>query len=123
MKEINLKLVDKIADYISKDAEEMGLTSEELLKYVVGSYVQESKRKGIPTLEEMSALPLSLGSAMTKALGSLDNLRKEYLKQQAREGALSCKNCTMKLTEQNVDDNKCGSCGASIREIPKEDSL
>ncbi|KKM80220.1 hypothetical protein LCGC14_1342030 [marine sediment metagenome] len=40
----------------------------------------------------------------------------ENLKKKVRAGEVKCENCTMKLTEKDIDNEKCGSCGAPLLE-------
>jgi len=46
--------------------------------------------------------------------GFLKGIDKDMMKMRAREGSLSCKNCTMKLTESDVEAGECSSCHAPI---------
>lgn len=117
MKKITVTLDDKVAECIACDAKGMGLSSEELIKYVLGRYVQEEgycgakKRAKHPGV----AIAASLGNIMDSILGSASGFGKELLKRQADEGALSCKRCTMKLTSQDIDNDKCGACGVDMK--------
>ena len=115
MKEVILKLVDEIADYISGDAKELGLTSEELVKFIVGSYVQDEKRHA-RHLTPRTIVGINIEKLMEEVKGDMDKVAKELLKKRIQEGSLSCKNCTMKLTEQAIDDGKCNSCGAPLKD-------
>lgn len=103
MKEIDLKLVDEIADFISGDAKEKGLTSEELIRYIVGTYVQRMRGVGFDKFID------GMKDRMTKLIT-------ENLKKKVRAGEVKCENCTMKLTEKDIDNEKCGSCGAPLLE-------
>ena len=115
MKEIALRLVDGIADYISNDAKEMGLTSEELVKYIVGTYVQCEKREAKLATPRM-VVGIEIDKLMEEVKGDLNQFAKGLLKRRAATGDLKCKNCTMSLTEQDVDDDKCNTCGAPLKE-------
>ena len=115
MKEVTLKLVDEIADYISSNAKELGLTSEELVKFIVGSYVQDEKRHARRSTPR-AIVGIDIDNLMEGMKGDMDKVAKELFKKRIREGDLSCKNCTMKLTEQAIDDGKCNSCGAPLKD-------
>ena len=105
MKEILLRLADEIADYLSNDARGLGITSEDLIGYIVGTYVQDGMRMHVSTAPLMYIMK-----------GNMSKLIREGLKRRVRAGEVKCENCTMKLTEKDIDDEKCGSCGAPLRE-------
>ena len=115
MKEITLRLHDDIASYIEEDSKQMGITSEELIKHMVGSYVQSDKRHvqtsmlGVGLMDK-DVFRRALHSALDELDGALKDVSKKVLKRRAQDGALSCKNCTMKLTEEDVDKGECGAC-------------
>lgn len=114
MKEITLRLVDGIADFISNDAKEMGLTSEELVKYIVGLYVQSEKQDAKLATPRM-VVGIDIDEFMEAAKGDLNKIVRGLLKKKAATGDLKCKNCTMSLTENDIDNDKCSVCGASLR--------
>lgn len=114
MKEITLRLADNIADGIAREAVDMGVTSEEMIKFILGAYVQSSRYSSTKLLELKDQL-VELRSFMSDVSKFSVTMDKEMLKVQARAGALTCKDCTLKLTEQDVEKGKCGSCGALIK--------
>ncbi len=115
MKEITLRLHDNIASYIEEDSKQMGLTSEELIKHMVGVYVQNDKRQaqrgmlGVGFMDK-DALRSAIRGALDEVDKAFKDAGKKMLKLRAQDGALSCKNCTMKLTEEDVDKGECGAC-------------
>ncbi len=117
MKEVVVRLADNIAGQLARDARDKGISSEELIKYILGSYANESRR------ETEQSMPSLIGVLMSSSLRNLGDpssklsaeIGKELLKHQARAGALSCKRCTMKLTEQDVDNDKCGACDVPLK--------
>ncbi len=107
MKEIVIQLEDCIAVSLGKDAKKRGLTSSELIKYILGDYaiehvdeIEEATKATHKMLVELAAFTQVMDSKM--------------LKMRANAGALSCKDCTMKLTEEDVQKGICGACGATI---------
>ncbi len=114
MKEITLRLTNEIADYISSIAKERGLTSEEFMKYIMGTYVHAMKQE-----HESSPQQVIVGVEIDKLMEDIkDNmlgLVKENLRRKARLGELKCKNCTMAFTEKDVDNGRCGTCGAPLK--------
>ena len=71
MKEITIRLTDPIAKFISREAEELGITSEDLIKWLVGNYVQHEARAAQPKmLFELPSMAHMLG-------GNLPDLLKE----------------------------------------------
>ncbi len=133
MKEITIKLADNVADIIGTAAKEKGLTSEEFIKYNLGSLAKNLKCEECPGDAHVGRL--SLFPSKQTILASLDEFMstmndpatierfyKPALKHQAAEGALSCKNCTMKLTEADVDKGECRSCGVTLVGMFSRDS-
>lgn len=117
MKEINIRLTDDIANYIAKDAKEIGLTSEELVKFIVGAWVQGEMRER--KASSAIAIPFNvegLGESFRKVFDEMKEDAKEHLKKLAGEGAISCKNCTMKIKPEDVDAGKCGACGVPLKQ-------
>jgi len=108
MKEITIRVEDNIAEALTKDAHDRGLTILELVKSIIGEYVSTHLM-----------LVDKLSSMMKTSLGELDDvfdrLEKKMLKMKASSGVLTCKNCTMRLTEKDVEDGKCSSCGALLK--------
>ncbi len=107
MKEVMIRIDDSIATALAKDAQDRGITVPELLRGILGEYVVTHLR----LLEKVSDM-------MKRSLEDLDdffsNLDKKMLRLKARDGALKCKDCTMQLTEKDVDSGKCSACGAPI---------
>ncbi len=114
MIEVMIRLEKKIADDLAIDASDRGISVQELIRDILGEYAVTHIR-----------LPEKMSAAMKSALGELEDLfeqlGKKMLKSRASSGALQCKNCTMKLTEKDVDNGKCGSCGAPLKEALSED--
>lgn len=121
MKELTLRLADEITDFIAKDAKEIGLTSEEHIKNIVGVYVQHEKRCAACSHSGSGTIiGLNLGDIMRQLGDGVSAHLKSFLKSKASAGDLSCSNCTMKLTEQDVDNGKCGVCDKPLEDILKE---
>ena len=123
MKEITVRLQDNIADYIAMDARTMGLTSEELMKHIAGKFVQEDARKHI---SRVTALGMSMPDVSSMFRGMIEPFKEamdeagiELLKKKAELGALSCNNCTMKLSVEDVVNKECGSCHTPLSEAIK----
>ena len=115
MKEIALRLTDDIAEFITKEAQEMGITSEELMKYIIGSYVQSERRDIRPHVSAGIIMGDSAGF-LKNIFGDIDGLIRKNLIEKAKTGDLTCKNCTMKLSEQDIDNGRCSTCGAPLTE-------
>ena len=124
MKEITVRLQDGIAKYIAMEARTMGLTSEELMKYIAGKFVQEDAKSHISHVTAVG-MPMQDMSSMFRDMiepfkEAMDEVSVEYLKKKAEMGALSCNNCTMKLSVQDVVNKECGSCKTPLSEAIKE---
>ena len=117
MKEITIKLYDTIADYLSKDAKEIGLTSEEHIRGILGRYVQADVEEHVQYQHRGIAIPINIGGILDNVVKHLKKMGKDGLKKMAEDGALSCKNCTMKLKPEDIDNERCGACGAPLKEI------
>jgi len=115
MKELTLRLVDDIADFIAKEAIEIGITSEELIRFMVGVHVQ-SEKQDIKRKTPQAVVGIDINKLLNELKGGFLKFSKEHLKDRARAGELSCKNCTMKLTEQDIDNGECGSCNAPLKD-------
>jgi len=115
MKEIILRLEDGVAGPIAEEAKRKGMTSEELCKYVLGTFAQQ-KCKDIKeyTQEAIKEISEAFDEVEKHMFGKISNIRLKIMKSQARDGALTCKECTMRLSEQDIDNGKCGLCGAPI---------
>lgn len=115
MREIIIRVEDDTASTLSKDAKERGLTSEELCKYILGSHVKnhlgDAKARIQAILEEADQTFKGLEERVAKSVANIGTL---LLKARARDGALTCKNCTIRLSEEDVESGKCGACGAPI---------
>ena len=112
MQETTVKLTDKIVKYLKEEASDLGMEVPELIRFIIGSYAQAERlsRRSMP----------SMGILMKSAsLGFSDEMlerMKERLKEQAEAGELSCRRCTMKITAEDIENGKCGTCGTSIKE-------
>lgn len=109
MKETTIKLADEIADFIENEAKEMGVSAADLIRFIIGSYVQGERRASQP----YGGVVIS----MKGMFDSLEHYMKGAIRERAKEGKLSCKDCTMKISEKDIDDGKCSSCGASLKEM------
>ncbi len=123
MKEIVIQLADEIAEFFANDAKAKGLSSAELIKYILGMYAQRgshicthSLAAGSTAVQGVGILPSNrpLAQLLKELVSGTSVVNKDILKYEARAGALSCKECTMKLTEHDIDEGTCGSCGGSL---------
>ncbi len=115
MKLLTIKVQDRVAEIILTDAKEKGISAEELCRYIIGLYAQTALSK----TGEALRLILDEAEAGFKELGDMvskgyTDAAKKALKARARDGSLTCKNCTMRLKEQDIVEGKCSSCNAPI---------
>jgi len=113
MKEVMIRIEDSIAEALAKDARDRGITVPELLRGILGDYV-------VTHLMVVEKLTTVLHASLRELDEVFAGLEKKMLKMRAADGALTCKDCTMRLTEKDVDNGKCGSCGAPILAPPGE---
>jgi len=114
MKEFTIKLEDKIADYLSRDADAIGVRPEDNIRYILGRYVREISTEASRVQHRGIAIPINIGGILKAVEGHLEGWGKDQLKKMAKDGALSCKNCTMKLKPEDIDNRKCGACGVPL---------
>ncbi len=122
MKDITVHLADEILTFMEQEAKELGVHSADLIRYIVGTYVQERrifKQAMMPTGIIVGKPPGFLKDMLKDA----ENLFVQRLKEKAKAGELACKNCTMKFTEQDIDDGKCGACNAPLKDALSEGEL
>ncbi len=117
MKELTVKVTEDIAKCIACDAKEKGLNSEELIKYILGGYVQEVIRCSRAEQRGISGIAIAEGMSglLEKLFTGPQGIKTDLLKHQADQGALSCKLCTMKMSSADIDNGKCGACGAPLK--------
>jgi hypothetical protein len=106
MKKVVVDLQDNIANSISAEAAQLGLTQEEMLRVIIGEWAV----RGLPR----AGVPFVAGVGLPIAAAPVDQWAKEIMKVSARVGSLKCRRCTMALTEKDVDDNKCHACGYPV---------
>ena len=124
MKEITIRLHDNIANFIEVDARQMGLTPEELIRHMVGVYAQSEARKTCSSTLGIGFIDKDVfRSAIQSAMGELDKILdeayKKTLKARARAGALTCKDCTMRISEEDIDKGECSACHAPLKDMLK----
>ncbi len=110
MKEVMIRIEDRISEALAKDAQDRGVPMAELLRGVIGDYVSTH----LMLAEKLASI---LHSSLKDLDKVFEGLERKMLKMRARDGALTCKDCTMRLTEKDVDNRKCGSCGAPLGEF------
>ena len=108
MKEISIKFVETIANQIASESKQRGLTSEELIKYIVGSWLKE---ENMHQYGPMAGIASNISSSFSDAIQ--DNA-KHQMKALASRGELKCKNCTMPLSVEDVDKGVCHLCNGPI---------
>ncbi len=118
MKEITFQLDDKIADAITKDARERGIPTAELCRSIFGEYVVTHIR----LLEKFASGQSSMLTDVKDIIATVAAMDAYVLKARASRGELSCSNCTLKLSVEDVEEGKCSSCRAPIKGLStKED--
>lgn len=127
MKEITVQLDNKIADLLAHEASERGLSSAEFIKYILGTVCRDiyshSNAILFPTEDEIADKFrefVKKASAAASDPSLLEELKKPALMQMARDGALQCKNCTMKISPDDLEKGACGSCNAPLEGMFKE---
>jgi hypothetical protein len=104
VKEIAVRFTDGTAKQVKVISEQIGLTPEELVKYIVGMWVRE----------EMSSHYGPVASMVLQSIPSLSDFTKPVYLGLAEHGDLKCKNCTLSLTKEDVEKGTCHSCNAPI---------
>ena len=115
MKDVTIHLADEILTFMEKEAKELGIHAADLIRYTVGTYVQERMMHKHPMMST-SVIVGKLAGFSGDLFKDVESFVVQMLKDKAKAGELACKNCTMKFTEQDVDSGKCGTCGASLND-------
>ncbi|MCJ7760874.1 hypothetical protein MUP59_07025 [Candidatus Bathyarchaeota archaeon] len=108
MKEISIKLFDSIANKVANESKQRGLTSEELIRYIVGTWLKE---EDIRQYGPMAGIFPSLTSGISDAVR---DAAKSQMRLQASRGELKCSNCTMPLSAEDVERGTCHLCNGPI---------
>lgn len=104
MQELTLRFADGTAKQVKVISEQIGLTPEELVKYIVGMWVRE----------EMNSHYGPVASMVLQSIPSLSDFTKPLYLGLAERGDLKCRNCTLPLTKGDVEKGACHSCNAPI---------
>ncbi len=114
MKEITVKFADPIANQVKAISTQVGITSEELIRFIVGRWIQQEfiGRFGPVAGPTMQSIP--------PLVSIISNASRQAMKQAASRGEIKCKNCTFPLTPEDIDNGTCHTCHSPI-ELPSED--
>ncbi len=104
MKEITVKFHDSIADNIKANADQIGLSPEELIRFIVGRWVQ---------MEFMGRFGPMAGP-IVQSIPSISTIGEKMVRDAASRGEIKCKNCTFPLTPEDIDNGTCHTCHSPI---------
>ncbi len=110
MKELTVRFTDHTAEYVSLTAKSMGLTSEELVKTIVGKWMKDDCTENVMTLIA-SGLSSAIRGISEK---ELTDLVKSHNKRILRERGGKCWNCGLPLKIEDIDSGTCSNCKADI---------
>jgi len=122
MKEIIIRLEDHIADTLDTEAMKLGVTVPEFLKFILGTLakncmLEDKDPFSIPTQEEITRKVTEVAERLANAVSDprvAGMLKKPYLMCLASDGVLNCKECTMRITPEDLSKGHCGKCGADL---------
>lgn len=104
----DLELNDDIYDKLDSVSNEKGITIKELIRWVIGDYIQYNLPRHISYPVPITPSPAEQENAKVMKLSGL------LMKSMINQGAIKCSNCTLALTVEDFDKGKCSSCGAEI---------
>ena len=99
MKTLSVNLEDSMAEALEHQAQEMGITAEELIRFRVGEYVHIYSYKPPP-----QPAPIAPDYGMDLYL---NNVMRTWM---AMIGQYNCPACTQKITVADVKAGTCGKC-------------
>lgn len=106
---LDLDLNDSIYENLETTATERGITVGELIRWVIGDYIQYSRPPtGIAFPAPLPPSPMEQENAKVMKLSGL------LMKSMINQGTIKCSNCTLALTVEDFDNGKCSRCGAKI---------
>jgi uncharacterized paraquat-inducible protein A len=113
-KTFSIALGDKVAEMYIKCADDLGVSPEDLLRDLLNRrYAEQMKEMMMaPHFNFSVIIPPGLMTAMQA--GDQSEIQKQILISQATAGILTCHNCTMRLTPDEVEKNECNSCHAAV---------
>ena len=106
---LDLELDKNIYEKLETTATERGVTVKELIRWIIGDYIQYSQRS------TKIALPVPVRpSPAEQETAKMLKLSGILMRGLINQGSIKCPNCTLKLTIEAFDNGKCSSCGAEI---------
>ena len=119
-KEITVKFEEKIAAVVEFEAEQFGITVSEMLRYVIGGWVRY-KTAGQTSSTLLGIIPQVPFPVDQNAIGMASKMAKYaelMMTDQIKSGCFKCRNCTLPLTQEDLDNDKCHACGSPIFSNP-----
>ena len=117
---IVIELSNKVARRLEREARSLGITVEEEIRGALGRYyrilVDNDREDRLHRTGQCSNFPIPTirVTGFGGPGGIFSDIMKQNLIMQAQEGALSCSNCTLKLTVEDVNKNECSACHTPI---------
>lgn len=105
---IDLELDDEIYNKLDSMSNEKGITVKELIRWVIGDYIQYNLPRHISYPVPITPSPVEQGTAKVMKLSEL------LIKGMINQGAIKCHNCTLALTLADLEQGKCSNCEAEI---------
>lgn len=102
---MNINLDSKIEKAIQDEADEMGLTPEELLKVVLGERFRGPRH--LP-------FPASPNLVLPGPLPTIDPIMMSMVKILAIQGLIKCPSCSLSVTISDVKKGRCSRCEAKL---------
>ncbi len=126
-KELTLKVEETILGVVEAEAYVLGLTPEEMLRYIIGRWarsVTEQASAGVPFIKPPAHIAMVMGQPQPDIKAAWDmldpNLKvvalasRLLIKRQIDNGEFKCSNCTQALAWKDFVAGHCGVCQAPI---------
>ena len=102
-------LDDPVANALVAQANEMGISPEDWLRFRVGEALQFFHQRAASLPRRAASLPPDSASSPP-----LDAPEVAFARMAALMGQLNCKGCTQKLNLKDVKDGSCEKCGTEV---------
>ena len=109
----SIEINDEIYVKLASIAKERGVEVTELIRWIIGDYVNYVKFSTSRAQSVAPTLPLPM-ERYQQTINRISKLTEMMLKSFFGQGGMKCPNCTMPLTMEAMEQNKCQNCGAEI---------
>jgi len=106
---MQIDLRPEIYDELNKEAVELGMTVEELCRFIIGSHINSRIAMKMPLMPSLQSI---VGSSTP--FDKLIKLSEMMLKQSVASGIFKCPHCTQPLDFESLERGECSACGNKL---------